>query len=85
MYNVQQDKYLEIKLPTEPSEKTLIQAVGIPERLYYRLDAELGPERDALKPTRRCSDPRKYLHARLVSSREKERRKVRCIRCCFRA
>jgi hypothetical protein len=49
MYDVRQDKYLEIKLPTKSFEKMLIQAVGIPERLYYRLDAELGPERDTLE------------------------------------
>jgi hypothetical protein len=36
------DQYLEITLTAEPAETTLIQAVGIPERLYYRLDAELG-------------------------------------------
>ncbi|MBV9827934.1 MAG: hypothetical protein JO001_20065 [Alphaproteobacteria bacterium] len=37
------DQYLEIKLPVEPAVKRLIRALGVPERLYYRLDAELGP------------------------------------------
>jgi len=42
-YDPRRDQYLEIKLAVAPVEKTLIQAVGVPERLYYRLDAELGP------------------------------------------
>lgn len=41
-YDTRRDQYLEIKLTVEPAETTLIQAIGIPERLYYRLDAELG-------------------------------------------
>ena len=44
-YDTRRDKYLEIGLPFEPTEKTLIRAVGVPERLYYRLDVELGPGR----------------------------------------
>ncbi len=40
-YDTKRDQYLEIKLPAEPAETTLIQGVGIPERLYYRLDVEL--------------------------------------------
>jgi hypothetical protein len=40
-YDTKRDQYLEIKLPAEPTETTLIQGVGIPERLYYRLDVEL--------------------------------------------
>jgi hypothetical protein len=40
---MRRDQYLEIRLPVEPAEKTLIRAVGVPERLYYRLDVELGP------------------------------------------
>jgi hypothetical protein len=48
-YDTKQDAYLEIKLPVDPTEKTPVRAVGIPERLYYRLDAELGPGRSALR------------------------------------
>jgi hypothetical protein len=42
-YDLRQDQYLEIKLPAEPAEETLVRAVGVPERLYYRLDFNLGP------------------------------------------
>jgi hypothetical protein len=43
-YDTRRDQYLEITL-VEPPDKTSIQAVGVPERLYYRLDVELGPGR----------------------------------------
>ena len=48
-YDTRRDQYLEIELPVEPTEKTLVRAVGIPERLYYRLDVELGPGRSVLR------------------------------------
>jgi hypothetical protein len=48
-YDTKRDQYLEIKLPAKPAEKTLIRGVGVPERLYYRLDFELGPERSEFK------------------------------------
>jgi hypothetical protein len=48
-YDIRRDQYLEIKLPVEPAEKTFIRAVGVPERLYYRLDVELGPGRGAFR------------------------------------
>jgi hypothetical protein len=48
-YDVRQDKYLEIELPAEPAEKTLVRAVGVPERLYYRLDITLGPGQNAFR------------------------------------
>jgi hypothetical protein len=48
-YDTKQDQYLEIKLPAKPAEKTLIRGVGVPERLYYRLDFELGPERSEFR------------------------------------
>ena len=41
-YDTKRDRYLEIKLPAEPAETTLIRALGVPERLYYRLDVKLG-------------------------------------------
>jgi hypothetical protein len=47
-YDTRRDQYLEIKLP-EPADKTLIRAVGVPERLYYRLDVELGPGRSEFR------------------------------------
>jgi hypothetical protein len=48
-YDTRRDQYLEIKLAVEPAEKMLIRAVGVPERLYYRLDVELGPGRSAFR------------------------------------
>jgi hypothetical protein len=48
-YNASQDQYLEIKLALAPVETTLIRAVGIPERLYYRLDAELRQGQNGLR------------------------------------
>ena len=48
-YDTRRDQYLEITLPVEPAEKTLVRAVGIPERLYYRLDVELGPGRSVYR------------------------------------
>lgn len=44
-----QDQYLEIKLNAKSTENTLIQGVGVPERLYYRLDAEVGPGRTVFR------------------------------------
>jgi hypothetical protein len=41
-YDMAKDPYIEIKLSVPATEKTSIRAVGIPERLYYRLDVELG-------------------------------------------
>jgi hypothetical protein len=49
IYDAAADRYLEIKLPFEPVETTQIRAVGIPERLYYRLDVELGPARSVFR------------------------------------
>jgi hypothetical protein len=48
-YDTKRDQYLEIKLQAKPTEKTLIRGVGVPERLYYRLDFELGPERSEFR------------------------------------
>jgi hypothetical protein len=48
-YDPGRDRDLEISLPVEPPDKTLIRGVGIPERLYYRLDAELDASRTAFK------------------------------------
>jgi hypothetical protein len=48
-YDTRRDQYLDIKLPVEPADKTLIRAVGVPERLYYRLDVELGPRQSVFR------------------------------------
>jgi hypothetical protein len=48
-YDPGRDQDLEISLPVEPAEKTLIRGVGVPERLYYRLDAELDANHTAFK------------------------------------
>ena len=48
-YDPGRDQDLEISLPIEPVEATLIRGVGVPERLYYRLDAELGPGERAFR------------------------------------
>jgi len=42
-YDTGRDQYLEIKPQVGAAEKTLIRAVGVPERLYYRLEFELEP------------------------------------------
>jgi hypothetical protein len=39
-YDLTRDRELNIHLQAAPEDKTIIQAVGIPERLYYRLDVE---------------------------------------------
>jgi hypothetical protein len=44
-YDTRRDQYLVIKLPIDSAEKTLVRAVGVPERLSYRLDVELEPGR----------------------------------------
>jgi hypothetical protein len=49
VYDTRRDQYLEIKLPVEPTDKTLLRAVGVPMRLYYRLDVELGPGRSSFR------------------------------------
>jgi hypothetical protein len=48
-YDTSQDHYLEIKLALAPTDTTLIQAVGIPERLFYRLDAEFERGQSGLR------------------------------------
>jgi hypothetical protein len=48
-YNTSRDQYIEIGLPAGLAESTLIRAVGVPERLYYRLDVELEPERSTFR------------------------------------
>jgi hypothetical protein len=42
-YDPKRDLYLEIRLPAQQTEKMFVRAVGIPERLFYRLDVELRP------------------------------------------
>jgi len=41
-YNTRRDQNLEIRLAAEVAAPPLIQGIGIPERLYYRLDANRG-------------------------------------------
>jgi hypothetical protein len=48
-YDPGRDQDLEISLPVEPAERTLIRGVGVPERLYYRLDAELDANHSAFR------------------------------------
>jgi hypothetical protein len=57
-YDAKRDQYLQVKLAVEPFETTVLRAVGVPERLYYRLDADLSrgsevfklPLGDVIKP-----------------------------------
>jgi hypothetical protein len=49
VYDTRSDRYLEIKLPAGSLNNTSIQAVGIPEHLYYRLDVKLGVGQTAFR------------------------------------
>jgi hypothetical protein len=48
-YDTRLDENLEIRLAADPVDRTHIQAVGIPERLYYRLDFEWERGREVFR------------------------------------
>lgn len=48
-YDPGRDQELEIGLPVAPAERTFIRGVAVPERLYYRLDAELPSGQSAFR------------------------------------
>jgi len=78
-YDARTDQYLEIRLPAEVADRTSLRAVGIPERLYYRLDVELGPGRtvfrlplrDVIAPENIASDALGIYGERPLAGRQK--------------
>jgi hypothetical protein len=49
LYDLNADRNLELRFADQPDRNTRIQAVGLPLRLYYRLDADIPPGQAVLR------------------------------------